>query len=163
MGVMIPLEELESVSLLQQFTPAYVKQMASLAWLLEFQADQLVFAEGQPEGLVYLVLKGDVVLHIKVPDAEGIQVHRVGPGELLGWSPVLGRKAMTATARAVTRCRLAALDAGQIRDLGERDPRFGMEFYRCLAGALAERLHATRLQVGGGRPHATLIAGEGAD
>jgi CRP/FNR family transcriptional regulator, cyclic AMP receptor protein len=160
---MVPLEELEGVSLMQQFKPAYAKQIASLARLLEFQADETIFAEGEPQLLVYLVLKGDVALEIKVPDAEGIQVHRVGPGELLGWSPLLGRRAMTATARALTRCRLAALDATQVLAAGERDPKFGMAFFQCLAGALAERLHATRVQLAGGRHPHIVAAGEGAD
>jgi CRP-like cAMP-binding protein len=104
-----------------------------------------------------------VGLEIKVPDSGGIQIHRVGPGELLGWSPLLGRRAMTASARALTRCRVAALDAGQLAAAWEQDPKFGMAFFRCLAAALAERLHATRVQLGGGRhPHVAAL-GEGAD
>jgi CRP-like cAMP-binding protein len=148
---------------MQQLKPAYTKQIASLARLVEFEANESIFVEGQPEQLVYLVLKGDVILEIKVPDAESIQVHRVGPGELLGWSPLLGHRAMTATARARTRCRLAALEATLILAAGERDPKFGMAFFRCLAGALAERLHATRLHLAGGHHHRIVAVSEGAD
>src|SRR5947209_8076696 len=132
-SIMVPLEELESVSVLQQFKPAYLQQLAMLASLLEYKADEMIFAEGEPEGLVYLVLKGDVALKIKVPDSGGVQVHRVRPGELLGWSPLLGRKSMTATAHALSRCRLAALDADRLLAGIENDPRFGMEVFRCLA------------------------------
>lgn len=160
---MVPLEELESVSILQHFMPAYTKKIASLASLMEFQADEMIFGEGQSERLIYLVLKGDVGLEIKVPDSESIQVHRVGEGELLGWSPLLGRRSMTATARALTRCRLAALDADQVLLAGAHDPKFGMAFFRCLAGALAERLHATRLRLAGGRHQHMVAMGEGAD
>jgi len=160
---MVPLEELENVSVMQQLKPAYVKQLAMQAKLLEYEADDLIFAEGEPEGLVYLVLKGDVALKIKVPDAGGVQVHRVRPGELLGWSPLLGRKSMTAAAHALSRCRLAALDADRLLAAIENDPRFGMEMFRWLAVALAERLHATRQQLGGGMHHHALIVGEGAD
>jgi CRP-like cAMP-binding protein len=54
---------------------------------------------------------------------------------------------MTATAVSTTRCRLAALPADQITALADRDPRFGLEFFRCTSAALAERLRATRQQI----------------
>jgi len=160
---MVPLEELENVNVMQQFKPAHLKQLAMLAKLLEYEGDDLIFAEGEPEGLIYLVLKGDVALKIKVPDSEGVQVHRVRPGELLGWSPLLGRKSMTATAHALSRCRLAAINADRLLAAMENDPRFGMEVFRCLAVALAERLHATRHHLAGSPHNHALIVGEGAD
>jgi CRP-like cAMP-binding protein len=148
---------------LQPFAAAYLRQIAGLAQLVEHDAGEVIFAEGQPERFIYLILKGAVALDIKVPDFEDIYVHRVGPGELLGWSPLLGRRAMTATARALTRCRLAALDAERVAELAEKDPRFGLEFFRAVAGALAERLHATRLHLAANRRHPITASGYGAD
>ena len=70
---------------------------------------------------------------------------------------------MTATARALTSCRVAALDAEQVRTLAERDTRFGMEFFRSMSAALAERLRATRLQLPDPRQRQMLGMSEGAD
>jgi CRP-like cAMP-binding protein len=70
---------------------------------------------------------------------------------------------MTATARAVGRCRVAALDAEQILALADLNPKFGREFYRCTAAALAERLRATRLQIPEARHHELLALKEGSD
>jgi CRP/FNR family transcriptional regulator, cyclic AMP receptor protein len=109
------------------------------------------------------VAEGEVILEIKVPSIGVVRVHQVGPGDLLGWSPILGRSRMTATARALTPCRLLALDAEQVCALAERDPRFGMEFFRSMASALADRLRATRLQLPDPRQHPMLGMSEGAD
>jgi len=147
---MVPMKELEGVNLLQPFAPASVQQLASVARLVEYQADEVIFVQGQPERLIYVVLKGEVALDIKVKDSEDVAFHQVGPGGLLGWSPLLGRQLMTATARAVTGCRLAALDAEQVRDLAENSTEFGMEFFRCLAAAVAERLQATHHHLAAG-------------
>src|SRR6516165_1497570 len=144
---MVLAEELENVAFLSPFTPAHQKKLATLAQLKEYQADELIFAEGRHCPEAYLVLDGEVGLEIRVPHCGVIDVHTVGPGGLVGWSPVLGGGPMTATAIALSRCRLAALGAGRIVALAERDPRFGMEFFRRLSAALAERLHATRLQI----------------
>jgi CRP-like cAMP-binding protein len=160
---MVTPEELEQLHLLQQFAPNYVKQLAALARLEEYDEEDVIFLEGQPALQIYLVLRGEVALDITVADRGVIRVHKVGPEELLGWSPLLRGGAMTATAHALTRCRLAALDVTQIRALAERDPRFGMEFFRCLASALAERLRSTRLQLADPGHHHMLAIQEGAD
>jgi CRP-like cAMP-binding protein len=144
---MVLAEELENVAFVRQFTPAHQKKLAGLARLKEHQADDVIFAEGEHCPEVYLVLDGEVGLEIRVPGCGVIEVHRIGPGGLLGWSPVLGGGPMTATAHTATRCRLAALDADQIVALADRDPRFGLEFFRRMSAALAERLRATRLQI----------------
>jgi CRP-like cAMP-binding protein len=150
---MVSLEELAGAELLQPFAPAYVLQLASLARVVEYQADEVIFVQGQPERLIYVVLRGTVTLDVKAPDSEDIAFHKVGPGGLLGWSPLLGRQLMTATARALTGCRLAALDAEQVRELAEQSTEFEVGLFRCLADALAERLQATHQQLTAGCHH----------
>jgi CRP-like cAMP-binding protein len=103
-----------------------------------------VFRTGEASSFIYFVLNGTVDLEIEEPVGESRKVATAGPGELLGWSPVLGRRAMTATARAATRCRLAALDVGQLLALCERDPHFGMAFLRQVALVVSDRLSGTR-------------------
>jgi CRP-like cAMP-binding protein len=160
---MVLLDELEDFSLLWQFPPDYRLKIASMAEPRTCRAGDCIFREGQNERLIYLVVKGEVDLEIKVPEIGALRVHRVGPGDLLGWSPVLGRGSMTATARALTPCRLIALDAEQIRTLAESDTQFGMEFFRSISIALAERLRATRLQLPDPSRHPMLGMSEGAD
>jgi CRP-like cAMP-binding protein len=160
---MVPLDELEDSGFLRSLSAIYRQQIASIARPRAFVAGTVLFQEGENERQVYLVLNGEVGLEIRVPEIGVVQVHRVSPGELLGWSPVLGRGAMTATARALTACRVAALDAEQVRALAERDTRFGMEFFRSMSAALAERLRATRLQLPDPRQRQMLGMSEGAD
>jgi CRP-like cAMP-binding protein len=160
---MVLLDEYEDIGLLRHFSPVYRKQIAALAEPRECLPGACIFQEGERERHVYLLVQGEVILEIKVPNLGVVKVHQVGPGDLLGWSPVLGRSAMTATARALTACRFIALDAEHIRALAERDTRFGLEFFRTMTTALADRLRATRLQLPDPRMHQTLGMSEGAD
>ena len=160
---MVLLEEFEDIDLLQKFSPLYRKQLALLATSKVFLPGSCIFQEGDPEHHIYVVAEGNVVLEIKVPGLGIVQVHQVGSGDLLGWSPILGRGRMTATARALTPCRLIALDAEQVTTLAECDNRFGMELFRSMAGALAERLRATRLQLPDPRNRQMMGVCEGAD
>lgn len=147
---MILLDELEEVRFLGDLSAESVRRIAQLAQLREFCAGSVIFAEGQNTPFVYLILEGEVAIEIHVPGRGNASVQTLQPGELLGWSPLLRSGPMTATARALTRCRLAALDTEQIRALGEHEPHFVMELLRCTAMTLARRLSATRLKLLGG-------------
>jgi len=141
---MILTEELAGVSFLLNLGQPYIGEIALLAQLREYPEGTLVFRQGQDSPFIYLVLAGKVGLETEEPPGDRVRVYTAGPGELVGWSPVLGCRAMTATARAVTRTRLAVLSVDRILALCERDPRFGWAFQRQIALALSERLRQTR-------------------
>ena len=73
---------------------------------------------------------GNVALEVRVTGGSEQRVNTVGPGDLLGWSPVLNQLPMTAGARALTPVRLIALDAAKVLALCQQDPRFGFTFMR---------------------------------
>jgi CRP-like cAMP-binding protein len=68
------------------------------------------------------------------------------PGELLGWSALLGRRRV-ATARAATPCRLLRVEGSGLLSLCEEDARVGYAVMRDAFEALADRLQGTRLQL----------------
>ncbi|HSQ54722.1 MAG TPA: cyclic nucleotide-binding domain-containing protein, partial [Gemmata sp.] len=103
--------------------------------------------EGAPVDHFWIVVEGNVAIEIQGPDRRPRRIHTVGPGELLGWSPVLGSAAMTATARALSDVRVVALHASGVLSICDTDARFGYLFMRRVAAAIAARLSATRLQL----------------
>ena len=94
------------------------------------------------------MLAGDVALEIAVPGQRGTSVQLVDPGELLGWSPIINGGPMTATARAVSHCRLAALSADTLKRIWHEQPQYGVEFLRRVGKTIADRLQETRREVG---------------
>jgi CRP-like cAMP-binding protein len=144
---MVPLDELEELAFCEGLAPEHLHLIARAARLQEHLPGTVLFREGHESPYVYLLLQGEVSLEVEVPGEGALSVQELGAGELLGWSPVLGLGPMTGTARTLTRCRLAALAAADVRALGRQDPLFGAEFLRRTATALAQRLRATRLQL----------------
>jgi CRP-like cAMP-binding protein len=141
---MILPEEMENVLLLSNLAKAQLNQLTALAQLQECPADTVLFREGESSPNFYFLLRGHVGLEVEDPEIGPVQVFSAGPGDLLGWSPILGRPAMTATARTTTRCRLAALGTAQVAALCERDPCFAAAFLRQTALVLSDRLRGTR-------------------
>ena len=104
----------------------------------------MLFREGQSHPNIYLVIAGSVALDFRF---SGRALQTVGPGELLGWTPILGEVEMTATARVLEPTQAVAIRASQLIALCEHNPRFGFEFMRQTARALSRRLNATKLQL----------------
>jgi CRP-like cAMP-binding protein len=141
---MVPQEELEKVEFLRNLGAQHLVKLAMLAQLKECSAGTVLFSEGEDSSNIYFLLSGEITLSVRGRAGESADVYVIHTGELLGWSPVLGRHAMTGTARAATRTRLAVLDVRQIMELSETYPRFGLVFLREIARTLSDRLWATR-------------------
>ena len=125
----------------------HVEALAAVASWVKYPAGAVIFREGTRSSEIYLIIDGSVSLEICAPGSGCRRILTVGKGELLGWSPVLEQAPLTATARAIVDTAAVQINAEQVLTLCEHDPRFGYEFMRRAAVALARRLSATRLQL----------------
>jgi CRP-like cAMP-binding protein len=144
---MILPEELEVVGFLKRLAPDHARQIAMLARLQERAPQTILFEEGDPASHTYFLLSGTVSLEMNISGRPAVPFQTLGEGELLGWSSLLGIGPMTATARTLTRCRLAALEVSPLLQFCENDPRFGMALMRQIAVVLAKRLHSARTRL----------------
>src|SRR5262245_20129578 len=85
-------EELEAVPFLQGLDEPHRNRIAQMAQLKECMAGTHLFSEGKQSSYIYFVLCGTVSLEVEEPDGESVEVTTAGPGDLVGWSPVLGRR-----------------------------------------------------------------------
>lgn len=126
---------------------AQLQKLADIAQCVEFPEHKLIFREGDAATDVFFVTSGSVALEICARGRGCRRILTVGEGELLGWSPVLEQQRLSATARAQTATQAIQMNGRQILTICEHDPRFGYEFMKRAALALAKRLSATRLQL----------------
>ncbi len=126
---------------------AHLQQLATVAKLRAFPAGKTIFREGEPANDVYFIATGNVGLDICAPAVGCRRILTIGAGELLGWSPLFDQHRLTATARALSEVQAWVLSGAEIQAMCASDPRFGYEFMRRAALAIAQRLSATRLQL----------------
>jgi CRP/FNR family cyclic AMP-dependent transcriptional regulator len=138
---------LRNLSFLDEMSDEHLVLLASVATLKDFPADVVIFREGQEDARLYIVVKGAVSLEICTPGFGCKRFQTAGPGEFLGWSPLLHIEAMTATARVIQPTTIVVLDPKQLVALFEHHPRFGYQFMCRVALVLSHRLGATRLQL----------------
>ena len=162
---MILPEELENIAFLRNLGEPHLSRIALQAKLMEYAPGTPIFSEGQESPNIFFVLSGEIALSVKESNGQSVEVYTAQKGELIGWSPVLGRRSMTATAQAKTRSRLAVLDVVPILEMCQTYPRFGLAFLQEIGLTLSDRLQATRRRLAGVLRNRTPLASivEGSD
>lgn len=141
------LEALREIQFLKNISPELLSQLAAISRILDLPGGTVIFRQGDPARTIYLVCDGRVSIELCASGIGCQQVMTAGPGELLGWSPVLEQARFTATTRTLEPTRLIEIDGAGALATWKRAPELGYEFMRKAAIALAKRLNATRLQL----------------
>lgn len=139
-------ETLRSLAFFRGMNDSEIRSLASLAKPVEFSAGTVIFNESDVATHSYLIVEGSVLLEICGPD-KCTTILTIGPGELLGWSTMLGAPRLTATARCLETTRAIEVVGSEVLALCEQDHGFGYQLMKCIARTLSGRLTATRLQL----------------
>lgn len=125
----------------------HLERVAAISKTVEFPAHHVIFREDEPAEDVFIIIDGRVSLAFCAPKFGCRQLMQVGTGELIGWSPLVGRLRLSDTAQTMTLTTAIAMDGQRILALCAEDPQFGFEFMHRAAQTLASRLNATRMQL----------------
>ena len=142
------LNALQTVPWLQRLSQEHFEKIVEIASLVEVDAKQELFKEGDAEDYLYIVIQGRVAIEMSVPSRGRTRIYTAEPMDEVGWSsvtPVVRRR--TAGARAVLPSCLARLDSIKLRQLCEEDCKLGYIVMQRVGNVVASRLLATRLQL----------------
>ena len=127
-------------------TPQHIDKLTALAREVHFDRDHVVFHEGDECNDFYLIVKGRIALEIEAPD-HTLRVQTLTSGDELGWSAILMQSGKHFQARALEPTDALAFDGAALLAACRDDPSFGFALMYRTLGVVAERLHATRLQL----------------
>jgi CRP/FNR family cyclic AMP-dependent transcriptional regulator len=119
----------------------FVKEFMDLGEKKTYTTGHTLFHEGDPAGYFFVLLQGSVKITI---GETGHTVYSVDqPGEVFGWSSLVGREKYTASAECREKTTLFRTDVGSLNKLLENNAGTGMLFFKGLAGVLGNRLLQT--------------------
>jgi CRP/FNR family transcriptional regulator len=140
-------EALAQARLFARLSKADLLRLAEVARTLRFDAEEMIFLEGEDSAGIYVVEEGLVRLSTQVPDnarhraAGREQILRlVGPRESFNEVPVFDGGSTPVTAVAVEASRVLLVPAQAIRDLLSKSPSFATAIIADLAGSLRHLL-----------------------
>jgi len=128
--------------------PEYLALITGCAANARFLAGDFVFREGTTADNFYIIRHGTVDIEIHSPEHGGaVSVQTLQQGEVLGASWLFPPYRWNFDARARTLVRAISLDARCLRTKCDDNPALGYELMKRFSRVIAERLHATRVQL----------------
>jgi CRP/FNR family transcriptional regulator, cyclic AMP receptor protein len=109
--------------------------------------DAVLFREGDPADVFYLIRDGVVALETFALARGAITIETIETGEVVGWSWLFPPYRWHFDARALTPLRATVFDGACLRGKCEADPALGFELMSRFAQVLIERLQWTRLRL----------------
>lgn len=125
-------------SFMRRLEPGDQLALASLVRRERFPRGTLVFREGEPGEVLYIVWTGRVAVVKEDSSGQPALLGYRGPGEVVGEMGVLGGRPRSASVLAVEACDLLAIRAADFRQLMAHSPGIG----EALMQVLTDRLRA---------------------
>jgi len=114
---------------------------------VRFEAGQYLFREGDAADQFYLIRHGRVVMEMAAPGHGAMSFQTLGENEVAGISWLIPPYRWRYDAKAMDLVRAVSLDAACLRGKCEVDHHLGYELMKRFVPVVAERLHATRMQL----------------
>ncbi len=122
----------------------HVRLLADCAVRVAFEADQIIFREGETANRFYLIERGEVVLESSTAGGEAIAIDTIGDGDLLGWSWLFSPYLWRFTARAMKPTGAIFFYGTVLREYCEKDHTLGYELLKRMSKVMTRRLQSAR-------------------
>ena len=127
---------------LKEMSSHHLELLALSAAPTEFDANQIIFSEGEPANGFYLIETGTVVLERKTSDGKPVVIDTVSAGEPLGWSWLFPPYLWQFDARATEACTAICLSGIMLRQYRDEDLTLSHELFKRASEVMVRRLHA---------------------
>lgn len=125
----------------------HLAALADMTTFVQFATGDLVLREGEAATTFYLIQHGRVALQLAASHRGAIPIETIEAGEALGWSWLFPPYRWHFSARAIEATAALALEASGVRQFCEADHDLGFALLHRIAGVIAHRLQATRVQL----------------
>jgi CRP-like cAMP-binding protein len=137
---------------LQGMSPHQLRLLADCAMPAHFDANEVIFREGDPANRFYFLQTGKVALESNVLGKPKALIQTIGAGDILGWSWLFPPYFWHFDARALDPTDAVFIYGTPLREECESDHELGYELMKRLAGVMLKRLQATRWKLLGVPP-----------
>lgn len=124
-----------------------IHQLAPFLVECQFHKGFVVFEQGQPAEHLFILLGGEVLIHYKPYDGPSLNVARIEPGGVFGWSAALRHDVYTSRAVAAQDSAALCMRGASLPVICAKYPETGNIWLEHLASVIAQRLQSTHAQV----------------
>ncbi|MCL4529261.1 MAG: cyclic nucleotide-binding domain-containing protein [Chloroflexi bacterium] len=126
------------------------EQLEILAPMFEpFQApaSTIIFKQGEPTSYLYFLINGTAAIRYKPHDGSPITLTHLHPGDVFGWSAVVGNNVYTSSALATTEIETIRVHCKDLKRFCQTNPELGYIVLEKLAENVYPRWKNSREQI----------------
>lgn len=116
----------------------FVKEAMDLSTKENLEEGQVMFKEGDAAETFYILVKGRIKLTLGEKSREVYVAYQ--PGEIIGWSSLIGRDNLSATAHCLEPTIVSKIDRQRFLDILGKYPSEGATLFQRVAAMLGNRL-----------------------
>ncbi|MEW6053473.1 MAG: cyclic nucleotide-binding domain-containing protein [Nitrospirota bacterium] len=135
---------LSRIPIFQGISTREMKTLTRIMHQREYRAHETIFHQDDVGLGMYIIIEGNVGI---ICEPEQHSLAELGEGDFFGELALLDDAPRSATARAMTPCRILCFFKPELLSLIERNPRLGSKILFRLAWTIGERLKKTNEQV----------------
>jgi len=139
---------IKSIPWFLELSSESIRRISSVADVVSFETEDVIFSEGEKHPYLYVVLEGKVCIESYVPGYGSLPIFTAESLDVIGWSsmtPIVRQK--TGTARVLEPTRLLVFKGKALMELCEGDRDLGFIIMCRLANIVASRLLTHRLHL----------------
>lgn len=140
-------ERLKGNPFFAELTPGDLHLLAKHATWQTVPENGILFRHDDPAGSFFLLCKGAVSIEVPAISGPSLEVQKLDPGEVLGWSWLIPPYRWSFQARAGSPSTLIEIDGEAVRNHCEQDTAFGYRLLKRFSALMSERLEAARLRM----------------
>jgi|SRR5579871_125913 len=140
-------ETLSQLPIFAELTQSQADEIAEFAREVSFEQDEVILRTGRPSKFLYILLTGCVRVEVKAK-AFSYCVQELGPGDVFGWSALLGQHDTLFQVRARDASRALRLDADDLAAIFRKDSSLEAKLLRRSLRVAADRIQATEKKLG---------------
>ena len=136
-------KSLKELPIFSSLTDDEIKAVSEIGNTQTVSADELVFSEGDPGNILYVIIKGSVKIYTKITENVDKTLVTLRSGGLFGEMAVISEDYRSATAKAVEETELLSISQKDFRNLLDNNPAVGKKLLEFIVKVLAGRLKNT--------------------
>lgn len=137
---MISPDNLKIFSIFNELDENQLAQIADNAKAMEFEADSMIFKEGEVAEYIYLLSSGKILLEQKIASNMIVTVDTLKPGEIFGTASIMGIDTYTLDAVAAEKSDVIILSSHVFTDMLSKNPSMGYNVLKNLCISMKKQL-----------------------
>lgn len=137
---MLDVNIIKDLNFFYEFHEKELKEIAKACDYKIYQPGEVIMAEGEPGGTLYIIKRGEVKITKKLHNQEDVVLTILRENDFLGELSLLDGRNRSATAAAVTKAELVILEKNKFDALAKQSPACGYKVIKKIAIAIGSLL-----------------------